>query len=121
MPAFNKIFLIGNLTHDPQMQETSAGAKVTTFGVATNHRYRKADGTVGEWVCFVDVVAWDRLAETCAAYLKKGKLVFVEGRLEYRVWEADGQRRSKHEVHAWTVQFLSPADAQNDESEHHSP
>ncbi len=111
MPNFNKVFLIGNLTHDPELNETPSGTKVATFGVAANCKFRKADGTQDERTCFVDVVVWDWLAETCAHYLKKGKRVFIEGRLEYCVWEADGQRRSKHEVHAKTVQFLSPDDA----------
>ena len=113
MPNFNKVFLIGNLTSDPQLKETPHGTKVATFGFASHHTYRTADGTKEKKVCFVDIVVWDRLAETCAQYLTKGSPIFVEGRLEYRTWEVDGNKRSKHEVHAKTVQFLSPPDDPN--------
>ena len=113
MAHLNKVFLIGNLTHDPELKQTSSGAKVAQFGVATDYPYRRADGTEGKRVCFVDVVTWQRLAEVCAQFLRKGKLVFIEGRLEYRVWEQVGQRRSKLEVHAKRVQFLSPPDTEN--------
>ena len=108
MSNFNKIFLIGNLTRDPEIRQTSKGKRVATFGLATNHKYRKADGTAGERVCFVDVVVWEKLAENCEKYLKKGKLIFVEGRLEYRSWETDGKIQSKLSVYAQTVEFLSP-------------
>ena len=111
MAYFNKVFLIGNLTDDPQLKETPHGTKVATFGFATHHTYRTADGIKEKEVCFVDIVVWDRLAETYAQYLKKGKQVFIEGRLHLSRWENDGQKRSKHEVHAKTVQFLSPPDA----------
>ncbi len=111
MTVFVPLCRLTDLTHDPELNETPSGTKVATFGVAANCKFRKADGTQDERTCFVDVVVWDWLAETCAHYLKKGKRVFIEGRLEYCVWEADGQRRSKHEVHAKTVQFLSPPDA----------
>lgn len=108
MPSCNTVFLIGNLTHDPEVRETSSGVTVTTFAVATNRHFRKRDGTEGERVCFVDVVVWDTLASVCARYLKKGSRVFIEGRLEYQTWEQEGKKRRKHEVHAKSVQFLSP-------------
>ena len=108
MPTCNTIFLIGNLTRDPELKQTPSGKQVTTFGVATSRTFQKSDGAEGERVCFVDVVVWDRLAEVCAQYLAKGKLVFIEGRLEYRTWESEDGKRSKHEVCAKTVQFLSP-------------
>ena len=107
MANLNKIFLIGNLTDDPQLKQVRSGKNVAVFGMATNERYRRADGTEEERVCFVDVVAWERQAELCAQYLKKGSLVFVEGRLVYRTWEDDnGQKRSKLDVYAFSVQFL---------------
>ena len=109
MPNFNKIFLIGNLTHDPKLKKTSAGVSVVTFTVAINHTSRKADGTTDERVCFVDVVAWDTLADACTGSLKKGSRVFVEGRLDFHTWEGDdGKKQSKHGVSAFCVQFLSP-------------
>ena len=83
MPNFNRIFLIGNLTHAAPTTETAAGAAVTNFSTASNEKYRKTDGGEGERVCFVDVVTWDTLVQQCAESLKKGSLVFVEGRLDY--------------------------------------
>jgi single-strand DNA-binding protein len=107
MANLNKIFLLGNLTNDPQFKQTKSGSNVTVFGMAINEKYKKGDGTEGENVCFVDVVAWDRQAELCNEYLKKGKLVFVEGRLNFHSWEDEqGQRWSKLEVYAFSVQFL---------------
>ena len=114
MPNLNRIFLIGNLTHDPELKKTNEDVPVTTFALGINHTYRKADGTTVERVCFVNVVAWDALAKQCAESLKKGQSVFVEGRLEYQTWENDdGQKQSKHEVYAQAVQFLSPPDKTN--------
>lgn len=107
MATFNKTYLIGNLTADPELRQTQSGKEVAVFGLATNERYRKADGTEEERVCFVDVVVWERQAELCVQYLKKGSPVFVEGRLVYRTWEDDeGKKWSKLEVYAFSVQFL---------------
>ena len=109
MPNFNRIFLLGNLTHDPQLTETASGVSVTNFSLATHEKYRKADDTDGERVCFVDIVTWDTLASQCAESLAKGSLVLVEGRLDYHIWEDnDGQKRSTHQISAFSVQFLSP-------------
>lgn len=114
MPNFNKIFLIGNLTRDPENRSTTGGKTLTTFCIATNHTFTALDGKVGERVCFVDVVTWGTLARTCAGWLKKGKLVFIEGRLEKSTWEKDSKTHSKLQVHATTVLFLSPPDKTND-------
>ena len=110
MTNLNKIFLIGNLTNNPELRQTQAGASVARFGLAVNQRYKNASGELKEDVCFVNIVAWNKLAEAVASYLKKGKSVFVEGRLNQNKWEADGQKRSKIEVVAKTIQFLSPPD-----------
>jgi single-strand DNA-binding protein len=107
MATLNKVFLIGNLTNDPELRQTDIGTPVASFGLAVNQRYRGADSEQKENVCFVDIVVWNKLAEACAQYLKKGKLIFIEGRLHYRSWEQDGFWRSKLEVQARTVQFLS--------------
>ena len=108
MANLNKIFLIGNLTNNPELRQTQSGASVARFGLAVNQRYKNADGEQKENVCFVNIVAWNKLAEAVEKYLKKGKSVFVEGRLNQNKWEADGQKRSKMEVIAKTIQFLSP-------------
>lgn len=107
MANLNKVLLIGNLTEDPKLKQTQEDKSVTNFSLAANRRYRK-DDEVKEDVCFVNIVAWNRLAEVCAEYLRKGKSVFVEGRLNQNRWEEDGQKRSRIEVIAKNVQFLSP-------------
>ena len=99
--------MLGNLTRDPEVRQTPSGTAVSTFGLAINRRYRQDDAWHEE-VCYVDVVAFGRLAETVGEYLKKGNLTMVEGRLHWRNWETeDGQRRSKLDVVANNVQFLS--------------
>ena len=110
MPNLNKIFLIGNLTNNPELRQTNSGASVARFGLAVNQKYRDASGEQKETVCFVDIVAWNKLAEAVASYLAKGKCVFVEGKLQYRTWEREGKKRNKLEVVAKTIQFLSPPD-----------
>lgn len=107
MVSLNKVMLIGNLTRDPELRYTPGGAAVATLGLAVNNRYKQGD----EWkddVCYVDVTVWGRSAENCSQYLSKGRAVFVEGRLKFRTWEAnDGQKRSKLDVTATNIQFLS--------------
>lgn len=106
MAFFNKVILVGNLTRDPESRYTASGVPVTNFALAVNRRYRSGDEDREETL-FIDVVTWHRLAENCAKYLGKGRSALVEGRLVQRKWETDdGQKRSKIEVHADTVQFL---------------
>ena len=105
MANFNKVLLMGNLTRDPELRYTANGAAVTGFGLAVNRKYKQGD----EWkddVCFVDITVWGKQGENCAEYLSKGRPVFVEGYLRFSSWESDGQKRSKLEVVANTVQFL---------------
>ncbi len=111
MPSLNKVFLMGNLTRDPELRYVPSGTAVTTFSVALNRVYSTQSGEKKEEVTFVRVVAWGRMAETCGEYLSKGSPVFVEGRIQSRSWESqDGQKRSTTEVVANNVQFLrSPA------------
>jgi len=109
MPSLNKVFLMGNLTRDPDLRFTPAGLGVTTLNLAVNTMVGRDDqGNPKEDVLFVDVIVFGKMAEAVGEYLKKGSPVFVEGRLRYRTWEdKDGSRRSKHEVAANRVQFLS--------------
>ena len=99
---------MGNLTRDPELRYTSGGTAVASFGLAVNRKFKQGE----EWkdeVCFVDITAWAKQGENCAEYLNKGSLVFIEGRLNYQTWEAEGgQKRSKLEVVANNVQFLTP-------------
>ena len=106
-PRLNKVFLIGNLTRDPELRYTPSGTAVADLGVAVNDDYVRADGTRVERVCYVDVTVWGRTAETSCEYLSKGRPVLIEGRLRMDTWESsDGQKRSKLRVTADRVQFL---------------
>jgi single-strand DNA-binding protein len=108
--SLNRVFLMGNLTRDPELRYVPSGAAITTFTVAVNRTYSNQAGEKKEEVAFIRVVAWGRQAETCGQYLSKGSPVFVEGRLSTRSWEAqDGQKRSMTEVVAANVQFLRGA------------
>ncbi len=108
--SFNKVFLIGNLTRDPELRYIPSGQAVTTFTVATNRTYVAPSGEKKEDASFIRVVTWGRSAEVCNEYLRKGSPVFVEGRLQSRSWQAqDGSKRNTLEVVASRVQFLGTA------------
>jgi single-strand DNA-binding protein len=107
MATLNKVFLIGNLTRDPELKYIANGTGIAKFGLAVNRTYNTSDGEKKEDTCFVDITAWDKLAEVCAEHLSKGRLVLIEGRLQYQSWkDDDGTKRSKIEVVAQNVQFL---------------
>jgi single-strand DNA-binding protein len=102
MVSFNRVVLAGNLTRDPELRFTNDGIPVCSFGLAVN-RVRSRS----EEVDFFDISAWRELGETVANYKKKGDPILLEGRLQYRTWEAqDGSKRSKVDVVADNVQFL---------------
>lgn len=103
---YNKIILIGNLTKDPELRYTPQGTPVATLRLAVNYRYKQSDEAKQETM-FIDNVVFGRQAETCSKYLSKGSSVLVEGRLQERRWESNGQQRSKFEVVAQSVRFLS--------------
>ena len=104
--TYNKIIVVGHLSREPELRYTPTGMAVTTFAVATNHRYKTGDA-VQEETCFLDVVVFGRQAETVSEYLHKGNQALVDGRLRHHTWETpDGQKRSKHEIVAERVQFL---------------
>ena len=108
MASLNRVFLIGNLTRDPEIRYTAGGAAVANLGLAANRTYSTKIGEKKEEVCFVRVVVWGKQAENCGQYLSKGSAIFVEGRLQSRSWETDdGQKRNTLEVVAISVQFLS--------------
>lgn len=97
--SLNKAILIGNLTRDPELKYTPSGAAVVTFGVATNRAWKTESGEAKEDAEFHKIVAWNQLAEICAKMLKKGKRVYVEGRLQTRTWQGqDGNQRSTTEI-----------------------
>ncbi len=102
---YNKIILIGNLTKDPELRYTPQGTPVASFRLAVNYRYRQSDELKQETM-FIDNVVFGKQAETCTKYLNKGSAVLVEGRLQERRWESNGQQKSKFEVIAQSVRFL---------------
>lgn len=107
MANLNKVFLIGNLTRDPELRYTPAGVAVANLGLAVNRRFRDKTGELKEDVCFLTVTVWDKQAEACCQYLQKGSPIFVEGVLQSRSWETtDGQKRSTIDVRAERIQFL---------------
>ena len=112
MASLNKVLLIGNLTRDPELRYIPSGSAVANFTVAANRVYKSQSGEKKEEVSFIRVVVWGRMAEICGGYLKKGRPVFVEGRLQSRSWDGpDRQKRSATEVVALNVQFLGSAGA----------
>ncbi len=103
---FNKVFLIGRLTRDPEIRYLPSGMPVANFSIAVNDNYKK-DGQTVENVNYFDIVVFSRQAETCNEYLSKGKPVLIDGKLQQRRWEAqDGTKRNKIEVVASRVQFM---------------
>ena len=120
----NKTMLIGNLTREVDLKYTTSGAAVANFGLAVNRTYADSNGDKVDDTCFVDIVAWNRLAEVAGEYLSKGSPVFVEGRLQMDSWEdQDGQKRSKLKVVAQNIQFLGggKTDAEEGESDSDIP
>lgn len=103
---FNKVILIGNLTKDPELRYTPQGTPVSTFRLAVNYRHKQGDDFKQD-TTFIDIVVFGKQAETCSQYLNKGSAALVEGRLQERRWESEGQQRSKFEVVAQSVKFLS--------------
>ncbi|HXX42578.1 MAG TPA: single-stranded DNA-binding protein [Chthoniobacterales bacterium] len=108
MASFNKVILLGNLTRDPEVRYTPKGSAVCDLGLAVNRQYTLDSGEKREEVTFVDVVLWSRLAEIAGEYLKKGRPVFIEGRLQMDSWEdkQSGQKRTKLRVIGETMQLL---------------
>lgn len=107
MASLNKVFLIGNLTQDPELRYTPNGAAVTDLRLAVNRVYN-VQGERREETLFIDVTVWNRQAETCCQYLRKGRPVHVEGYLRMDSWDdrATGEKRSKIKIEAERVQFL---------------
>jgi len=107
MASLNKVILLGNLTRAPELRYAPNGTPVARFGLAVNTSRAGQGDERREEVCFVDIVAFGRQAETASEYLSKGRPALVEGRLQWRSWEGqDGQKRSKHEVIAERIQFM---------------
>ena len=107
----NKVYLIGNLTRDPEMRSTSSGIPVCNFSIAVNRRFKNAQ-TGQQETDFFNIVAWRQLAELCGRYLAKGRKVAVVGSIQTRTYEAqDGSKRSAFDIVADEVEFLSTQSA----------
>lgn len=108
MASYNKVMLMGNLTRDPEVRYTPKGSAVADLAIAVNRTYTADNGEKREEVTYVDVVLWARLAELAGQYLKKGRAVFIEGRLQMDSWEdkQTGQKRTKIRVVGEVMQFL---------------
>ena len=104
---FNKAFVLGNVTSDPELRTTPSGQSVASFGVATNRVWKDQAGAQQQAAEFHNIVAWGRLAEICHQYLKKGSLVFIEGRIQTRSWQDQnsGQKRYRTEIVTETMQL----------------
>jgi len=108
--------IVGNLTRDPELRATTAGVPVVNFRIASNRRFKDSAGEWKEDVCYVGVVAWQKLAESCAARLKKGSAVYVEGELRSRTLDSDdGGKRSMIEIRAHHIQFLDRGEKPEEE------
>ncbi len=106
MGNVNKVFLMGNLTRDPELRHIPNGTAVCDLGLAINRRYKSGDGEQKEETCFVDITFWQRRGEVISEYLKKGDPIFIEGRLQLDQWETSDGRRSKLKVIGENFQFI---------------
>lgn len=112
MATFNAVHLMGNLTRDPELRYTPQGTAICEFGLAINRKWKSGTGELKEEVAFFDIVAWAKTAEICAEYLKKGRSVFVAGRLTQERWEDKNTQKkmSRVKIVAENVQFIGPKD-----------
>ncbi|MEI7921970.1 MAG: single-stranded DNA-binding protein [Planctomycetota bacterium] len=111
MADLNKVFLIGRLTHDPELRYTPNGTPVADLKLATSRKYATREGETREETLYIVVTVWNRQAENCCQYLRKGRAVHVEGYLKEETWETrEGEKRSKIKVEAERVQFLEKKD-----------
>ncbi len=104
--SLNQVTLMGNLTRDPELRQTPTGQNVTSFSLALNRSFKDSNGAWQDATDYIDCVAWGPLAERVSQYLSKGRRCLVQGRVQSRSWEQDGQKRSKVEVLAADVTFL---------------
>ncbi|MCB2203256.1 single-stranded DNA-binding protein [bacterium] len=120
MPELNYVLIVGNLTKDPVFRTTSNNTPVVNFSIASNRRYKDRNNNWQEDVCYIGIVAWNKLAESCNQRLRKGSAVLVEGELQTRNWRTeDGSHRSILEVKARRIQFLNKFQRHNGNGHDH--
>jgi len=116
MPELNNVMVAGNLTKDPIFRETSNNTPVANFHIAANRRYKDSANQWQEDVCYVGVVAWNKLADSCKDRLKKGSAILVDGELQSRTFKTeDGKNRTIVEIKAKRIQFLNKFGKSSDE------
>jgi single stranded DNA-binding protein (ssb) len=119
--SLNKVQLIGNLGKDPELKYTSAGVAVATFSIATSDSWKDQEGNTQERTEWHNIVAWRKLAEICGEWLKKGKRVYIEGRLQTRNYEKDGVKRYITEIVADQLIMLDGAPRTSNSGEAEAP
>ncbi|HSP87438.1 MAG TPA: single-stranded DNA-binding protein [Ignavibacteriaceae bacterium] len=108
MPEINYVIVAGNLTKDPVFRQTTNNTPVVNFSIASNRKYKDSTNLWQEDVCYVGIVAWNKLAESCRDRLRKGSAVLIDGELQSRSWKSDdGHNRSVVEIKARRIQFLN--------------
>jgi len=118
MINLNKVFVVGNLTRDPELRYTPTGTAVSTLRIAVNTSFKDKTGQLQKDTCFINVVVWAQMAEVCNQYLQKGSQVLVDGRLQSRSWQDnDGKNRSTIEIRANRVQFMPKTAKEQDNKE----
>jgi len=118
MRSVNKVILIGNLTRDPETKATQSGQSVCTFGLATNREWLTSSGERKKSTEFHEIVAWAKLAEICQNYLKKSKLVYIEGYIKRRSWDSEtGEKRFKTEIVLQDMIMLDKKPKEDDDSD----
>jgi single-strand DNA-binding protein len=115
MPEINYVIVAGNLTKDPIFRQTTNSTPVVNFSIASNRKYKDSSNQWQEDVCYVGIVAWNKLAESCRERLRKGSAVLVDGELQSRSWKSDeGHNRSIVEIKARRIQFLNKSRRPNE-------
>ena len=117
MASMNIVVLCGNLTRDPDLKFIPNGQAVVKFSMAMNRSWKNASGEKKEEVCFANCTAWGKIAESVGEYLRKGSPVLIEGRLQSRTWEQEGQKRYALDVLCERVQFLGGKKAESGSSQ----
>jgi single-strand DNA-binding protein len=117
MPDINSVIIVGNLIKDPAFRQTTTGVPVANFTIASNRKFKDNSGAIKEDVCFIGIVAWYKLAESCYENLRKGSAILVEGELQSRQWKTeDGFSRNTVEIKARRIQFLNHRDTHHEEN-----
>lgn len=117
----NKVMLIGYLGKDPEVRSTQGGQTVANFSIATSRKWKDKAGNKQEKTEWHSIVVWGKLAEICGQYLEKGKLVYLEGEIQTRTWEKDGETKWKTEINVHHMQMLGGGGGKGESSKRSDP